>query len=89
MRRKKSSMIAFFIFIPIISLFACFKMTFSANASTSIFTKAVVKLYDGGNVVGQWETIDFGEISGNTLVFTTTEKTKVRICGTYSIQETR
>ena len=88
MLRKRMTTI-FFIVIALVLGTVCLRHINPAGAASSAFSKAVVTLYEGGKIVGTWDTVDFGQIHGNVLEFTTTSKTKVRICGTYSIEESR
>jgi len=49
-----------------------------------------VKLYSGGQVVATWTAREYGQISDQTLVFTTGDDFRprqVRINGTYSVEE--
>lgn len=53
------------------------------------FTKAVVKLYAGGEVVGQWEAVGEGKVEGHTFVFPVrkgVQDVEVRIQGTFSYE---
>lgn len=50
----------------------------------------IVKLYGGNSVVAQWDAFDWGTVDGKTLVFTVGDRhnpTRVRIQGTYSVEE--
>lgn len=50
----------------------------------------VVKLYSGNTVVATWDALSFGQVEGETLVFTVgndISPKKVRISGTWSIEE--
>lgn len=52
--------------------------------------RCVVKLYSGNSVVATWEALGFGQIEGQTLVFSVgndISPKKVRISGTWSIEE--
>lgn len=56
------------------------------ESKAGIWTPMVVKLYSNGDVVGSWEAVSIGEVEGNSLVFETERKKKVRISGTYSVE---
>ena len=50
----------------------------------------VVKLYSGDKLVQTWEALDWARDEGETLVFTVGDRhspTRVRISGTYSVEE--
>ncbi|MFA6439413.1 MAG: hypothetical protein WCX28_08900 [Bacteriovoracaceae bacterium] len=52
--------------------------------------RCVVKLYSGTSVVATWDALGFGQLEGETLVFTVgsdISPKKVRISGTWSIEE--
>jgi hypothetical protein len=52
--------------------------------------KCIVKLYSGSTVVGTWEALNFGQVEGETLVFTIgndINPKKVRISGPWSVEE--
>jgi hypothetical protein len=52
--------------------------------------RCVVKLYSGNTVVATWDALGFGQVEGQTLIFTVgndISPKKVRISGTWSIEE--
>lgn len=54
--------------------------------------KAVVKLYSGGEQVALWESLDTGEMDGDSFVFHVkegNERREVRIRGDFSVEEIR
>jgi hypothetical protein len=50
----------------------------------------IVKLYSGDKVMVSWDARDIGRVEGESLVFSVGKDNnsgKVRICGTYSVEE--
>jgi hypothetical protein len=79
--------IAFILLLIAVSIIAC---SFTLSSPAPINKHCVVKLYDGGNVVQTWEAIDFGQVDGQTLIFSVGSNVnpqRVRIHGTWSIEE--
>jgi len=82
---KKKFMLGLFL------ISACIIVYSLALSSPSPMNRhCIVKLYDGGKVVQSWEAVDFGQVDGQTLVFSVgndPNPPRVRIHGTWSIEE--
>ena len=67
-----------------------FILGLSSSSPTPMTKHCIVKLYAGSNVVQTWESLDFGQVDGETLIFTVgsdVSPQRVRIHGTWSIEE--
>ena len=78
--------------LPVLALAVAILLVFGfTSSSPSPMTKhCIVKLYAGSNVVQTWESLDFGQVDGETLIFTIgsdVSPQRVRIHGTWSIEE--
>jgi hypothetical protein len=65
-------------------------MAVSLSAYAGIQTKEIVKLYSDGKLVDTWEAIEPGRMEGPCYVFKIRKgafKPKVRVCGTFSVEE--
>ena len=63
---------------------------FTASSPSPMTKHCIVKLYAGSNVVQTWESLDFGQVDGETLIFTVgsdVSPQRVRIHGTWSVEE--
>lgn len=61
--------------------------TGSVHAQTE--DRWVVRLYDGGKVVGTWEALGPGRMDGDSLLFTVEQGVRareVRVAGTWSLE---
>lgn len=64
-------------------------VTWPSRAANGLFGTAVVRLYSGGEVVGEWEAVGPGRTEGDALVFPVrkgVQDIEVRIRGTYSFE---
>lgn len=62
----------------------------SAQAAGSSFGEARVRLFDQGQVVGEWEAVGPGRVDGSTFVFPIRKgarELEVRISGTFSFEQ--
>jgi hypothetical protein len=74
----------------LVILFVCAAVFSTATPTPQYSKRCVVKLYSGNTVVASWDALGFGQIEGETLVFTIgndISPKKVRISGTWSIEE--
>jgi hypothetical protein len=66
--------------------------SFPSRAQSPSFDTAIVRLYSGGKVVGQWEAVGPGDVEGDTFVFPVrkgVQELEVRIRGTFSFEPQR
>lgn len=73
-----------------IILLVCAAVFSTATPPPQYSKRCVVKLYSGNTVVASWDALGFGQLEGETLVFTIgndISPKKVRISGTWSIEE--
>lgn len=62
----------------------------NTNSQQALKKTYTVKLYSDGKIVGTWTAREFGSVDGQTLTFTIGsdfQPRKVRISGTYSVEE--
>lgn len=60
-----------------------------SRAASPHFDTAVVRLYSGGEVVGEWRAVGPGRMEGGTFVFPIrkgVDEVEVRIHGTFSVE---
>ncbi len=88
MKQKRLISIILIVFVMSCIVTVSTTVLFVNSSQAGMFSKTVVKLYSNGQVVGTWEAADIGKVDGSSLVFSikSDKSTKVRICGTYSIE---
>lgn len=62
------------------------------SSAAGLDRKATVRLYSAGNVVGVWEARGPGVMEGDSYVFTVqqgSQRSEVRVSGTFSVEEKR